>query len=135
MSRTSSRLRLSVTLVGLAASVTTGIAVAPAAFADSAPSPALVAQEQSRAEQMVSQKFPADAANEVAAFDSVITAESSWNPLAHNPHSTAAGLGQILGASTSDSYPDQLQEALNYMVTRYGDPIAAAAHEAFYGWY
>lgn len=66
------------------------------------------------------------------ALDSLLTRESSWNPLAQNPHSTAFGLFQFLnstwgtvgGTKTSD-YNLQLRYGFDYIRQRYGDPNRA----------
>lgn len=84
-------------------------------------------------------------AGQFPALNQVIQKESSWNPAAANPTSSASGLGQFL-TSTSQQYglgpvaanaspQDQLQAVVKYIQNRYGTPAAAAAHEAQYSWY
>jgi hypothetical protein len=65
-------------------------------------------------------------------FDSLVTRESGWNPLAQNPTSTAFGLGQFLnstwddvgGVKTSDPHM-QLEYLMRYIAQRYGNPEKA----------
>lgn len=64
----------------------------------------------------------------------LINGESSWNPRAKNPSSTAYGLGQFLdstwatvgGAKTSNA-AEQARLMMNYIAGRYGDPAKAWA--------
>lgn len=67
--------------------------------------------------------------------------ESGWNNTAQNPSSTAYGIAQFLdttwapyGPKTSDPAL-QIKYGLEYIKGRYGDPIAAWAHEESEGWY
>jgi TP901 family phage tail tape measure protein len=65
-------------------------------------------------------------------LDRLVTHESSWNPNAQNPTSSAYGLFQFLngtwgtvgGSKTSDPY-QQLVLGLRYIAQRYGNPSAA----------
>jgi hypothetical protein len=76
------------------------------------------------------------------AWDALINAESSWNPTAQNPTSTAYGLGQFLnstwsgvgGQKTSDP-ATQLQYMAQYIKNRYGDPVKALNWHASKNWY
>jgi SLT domain-containing protein len=69
------------------------------------------------------------------ALRSLISRESSWNPTAQNPNSTAFGLFQFLDstwggtgiAKTSDPGL-QTEAGLRYIRNRYGDPSAAWQH-------
>lgn len=76
-----------------------------------------------------------------AAWDALINAESSWNPSAQNPTSTAFGLGQFLngtwkpyGAKTADP-GTQLAYMARYIKDRYGDPIRALGFHGRENWY
>lgn len=69
---------------------------------------------------------------EYVCYDKLIFKESSWNPLAKNPKSTAFGLGQFID-STWDLVPqskttnpyDQLDAMFHYVENRYGDGCKA----------
>jgi hypothetical protein len=68
--------------------------------------------------------------------------ESSWNPTAQNPASSAYGIAQFLDSSwastgiakTSDGYR-QIDAGLIYIDSRYGSPCGAWAHSRSTGWY
>lgn len=72
----------------------------------------------------------------------IINKESSWNPNAQNPNSSAYGLFQFLdstwgaygGSKTSDPGA-QTDLGLKYIKQRYGNPEAARAFHQNYGWY
>jgi resuscitation-promoting factor RpfB len=77
------------------------------------------------------------------ALDKLWTRESGWNQYAHNP-SGAYGIPQSLpesklpaaGQRAGGSNPAaQIAWGLKYIHDRYGDPIAAWAHEESAGWY
>ncbi len=76
------------------------------------------------------------------ALDKLWTRESSWDNTARNPSSGAYGIAQFLdstwatvgGTKTSDPTL-QIQYGLKYIQQRYGDPLAAWAHETSAGWY
>lgn len=75
------------------------------------------------------------------AWDALINAESSWNPSAQNPTSTAFGLGQFLdstwksyGSKTADPAL-QLQYMAKYIEDRYGTPQKALAFHQNRNWY
>jgi hypothetical protein len=76
------------------------------------------------------------------ALNYVMMRESGYNSTAQNPTSSAYGMFQFLD-STWKSYgvsktSDPTQQAIGgdrYITARYGDPIAAAAHEQAYNWY
>jgi membrane-bound lytic murein transglycosylase MltF len=64
---------------------------------------------------------------EYVALHELIMRESSWNPEAQNPKSTAYGLGQFLdktwelvGIEKSDDFRIQLIAAHKYVIQRYG---------------
>lgn len=129
------RLRAATTVLGLVGCVAAGVAVAPSAFAATAPSAAPVVQEQAFARKIVSAEFPGQP-NQVQAFDNVVQHESTWNSKAVNPASGAAGLGQLEnGPGTDASYQTQLNATLHYMVQRYSTPDGAWAHEVAQNWY
>jgi len=75
------------------------------------------------------------------ALEELVRRESSWNPNAQNPTSTAFGLFQFLdatwknyGKKTSDPSA-QAQAGLAYIRDRYGSPSAALAHHDRKNWY
>jgi hypothetical protein len=68
--------------------------------------------------------------SELTALDRLIQAESSWNPNADNPTSTAAGLFQKLQSvhgPLEKNLDDQIRWGLNYIASRpdYGTPSRA----------
>ena len=75
----------------------------------------------------------------------LIQRESSWNPAAQNPHSTAWGLfqflnmhwgpGRYLPAGRGSSVDQQIQGGLRYIKDRYGVPSRAIAHHNRMNWY
>jgi len=77
-----------------------------------------------------------------AAIDRLIQKESSWNPNAQNPTSTAYGLFQFLNSTwgsvggTKTSNPGlQAQYGLQYVKNRYGTPTSALAFHNRNNWY
>jgi hypothetical protein len=67
-----------------------------------------------------------------AALDKLVTRESSWNPMAQNPTSTAFGLFQFLdstwgnyGHTKTKDPRAQILAGLDYIAQRYGDPNGA----------
>jgi hypothetical protein len=80
---------------------------------------------------------------EWTALNAVEMREAGYNLTAQNPTSDAYGLAQFInGASEYAQYggnsttaTGQITAMLNYIKSRYGDPIAAEAHEAAFGWY
>jgi hypothetical protein len=79
-----------------------------------------------------------------AAWNYVAMRESGWNQFARNPSSGAYGIPQALpesklpfaGQAAGGSNPmAQIGWMWNYMATRYGGPVGAAAHEAAFNWY
>jgi hypothetical protein len=76
------------------------------------------------------------------AIDWIINKESSWNPTAQNPSSTAYGLFQFLdttwaevGASKTDNPRLQAEAAAAYIKKRYTDPLGAKRFWEANGWY
>jgi hypothetical protein len=69
--------------------------------------------------------------------------EAGWNQFARNPSSGAYGIPQALppskmgaAANPPQSNPTaQIRWMIGYIQGRYGDPIAAAAHERAFNWY
>jgi hypothetical protein len=81
---------------------------------------------------------------ELEAWWQVISDESGGNPGATNPGSGAFGIGQFLGATYKEYLPfgagspnplDQLNAMAQYIHDRYGNPLAALAHENSCHWY
>lgn len=92
--------------------------------------------------QGVAKVYGWDSGANWAALDRLIAKESSWNPNAQNPTSTAYGLFQFLNgtwgstgvAKTSD--PGRQAEAgLRYIQSRYGNPVAALDFHNRNNWY
>jgi hypothetical protein len=72
------------------------------------------------------------------AFDRLIQKESSWNPNAANPTSSARGLGQKMTSihgPLEDSVEGQLGWVMNYIAGRYGDPVKALQFHLAHNWY
>lgn len=76
-------------------------------------------------------------------LDALVTQESSWNPKADNPTSTAYGLFQFLD-STAQNYAGknriinpykQVRKGLDYIKDRYKSPTAAWDFHQENGWY
>lgn len=74
----------------------------------------------------------------------LVARESSFNPNAKNPQSTAAGLFQFLDGTrknyggNSVDWSDPYQQAvagLKYIKDRYGDPVKALQHWDQKKWY
>lgn len=80
---------------------------------------------------------------EWTALNAVEQREAGFSLTATNPTSGAYGLAQFIdGASEYAQYggnsttaQGQITGMLNYIKSRYGDPIAAEAHEQAFGWY
>ena len=79
-----------------------------------------------------------------AAWNFVAMAESGWNNFARNPSSGAYGIAQALpptkypfaGQAAGGSNPTaQITWMWDYMMSRYGGPLGAQAHEAAFRWY
>jgi TP901 family phage tail tape measure protein len=89
----------------------------------------------------VASKYGWDGGSEWNALYALIQKESSWNPTAQNPTSSAYGLFQFLnstwgpyGGKTSNATL-QAQYGLRYIQGRYGDPIGAWAFHRAHNWY
>lgn len=77
------------------------------------------------------------------ALDNLFTRESGWSNTAENASSGAYGIAQALpptkypitGQKPISDPATQILWGLNYIRSRYGDPIGAWAHETSAGWY
>ena len=72
------------------------------------------------------------------ALDQLVSRESSWNPRAKNPSSSAAGLFQkmtSLHGPLESSVEGQAKWGLNYIRRQYGDPLKALFFHKNRGWY
>lgn len=76
------------------------------------------------------------------ALQQIVQKESSWNPNAQNPGSTAYGLFQFLdstwgsvGASKTSDPGAQAAAGMRYIQSRYGTPAAALAFHNSHGYY
>ena len=81
-------------------------------------------------------------AKEYEALQELIMLESSWNPDAQNPKSTAYGLGQLLdqtwdlvGIEKSADYRIQLIASHKYVMDRYGSWVKALEFRKANGYY
>ena len=82
-------------------------------------------------------------AAEWAALNNVEMREAGYSLTATNPSSGAYGMAQFINGPSeyaqyggnSTTYAGQATAMANYIAQRYGDPIAAWAHEQAYGWY
>ena len=71
-------------------------------------------------------------------IDWLVNKESSWNPKAANPTSSARGLFQkmtSLHGPVEDTVEGQARWGLNYIKRTYGNPAAARAHHQRSNWY
>lgn len=75
-------------------------------------------------------------------IDWLVNKESSWNPNAQNPTSTAYGLFQFLnstwkgtGIAKTNDPRLQTEAGFKYIASRYGDPSRAVAHHRAKNWY
>ena len=76
------------------------------------------------------------------ALETLVYKESSWNPNAQNPVSTAFGLFQFLdatwtgyGCTKSGDVEHQAECGLKYIAKRYGTPSKALEFHLYAGWY
>lgn len=60
--------------------------------------------------------------------------ESAWNPEADNPHSTAFGIAQMLGETSTDAFV-QIRNGLRYIEHRYETPCNAWEFWELNRWY
>lgn len=87
------------------------------------------------------------AAGEFDAVDWIFEHESSWNPKAKNPSSTARGIPQCLKQGSTDkctAHPfedydtnpkTQIKWGLEYIKNRYGSPSKAKSFWLSHNWY
>ena len=71
---------------------------------------------------------------EFKCFDKIISRESRWNYRANNPHSSAYGLGQMLGEKSKDAF-QQIVRSVAYGHHRYGTLCKAKAFHDRKGWW
>ncbi|MGZ1491320.1 phage tail tape measure protein [Brevibacterium sediminis] len=93
--------------------------------------PAVKAAVRKIAEQMGWGKYWGD-------IDWLVNKESSWNPNAANPSSSARGLFQkmtSLHGPVEDTVEGQARWGLNYIKSTYGNPAKARAHHQRSNWY
>lgn len=93
--------------------------------------PAVKAAVRKIAEQMGWGKYWGD-------IDWLVNKESSWNPNAANPSSSARGLFQkmtSLHGPVEDTVEGQARWGLNYIKSTYGTPAKARAHHQRSNWY
>lgn len=75
---------------------------------------------------------------EMPALIALWNQESGWNPYAANPLSNARGIPQNINgwsAYAPGDWANQIRWGESYIKTRYGDPLAAEAHELANQWY
>lgn len=75
---------------------------------------------------------------EMPALISLWNQESGWNPYAANPTSNARGIPQNINgwsAYAPGDWANQIRWGESYIHGRYGDPLAAWAHETAFNWY
>ena len=73
-----------------------------------------------------------------SALSKIISKESSWNPNAANPSSSARGLFQMIAANRKANYKDiggHTKDGLGYIRNRYGTPSNALAFHNRNNWY
>ena len=90
----------------------------------------------------VAQKYGWHVGPEWQALQRLIQKESSWNPNAKNPRSTAYGLFQFLdstwrsvGAAKTANPAQQAEAGLRYIKQRYGSPTRALQFHLRNNWY
>jgi len=68
-------------------------------------------------------------------LDELIFRESSWNPYADNPKSSAYGLFQVLKTKPGTRVPEQVKAGFDYIKHRYDTPCSALRFHNYKGWY
>jgi phage-related protein len=99
----------------------------------SAGSPSVVAAVKS-----VAARYGWDTGAEWDALSWIIGRESGWNPNAANPSTSARGLFQKMTSVHGPLEPTvagQAEWGLNYIRSRYGDPLGARSWWQSHGWY
>lgn len=134
------------TLSSLAGNMFTGIPPGGFKTGGAGGSTALAGGGSASANQALGQKMAAAlgwTGAEWAALNAVEMREAGWSTTATNASSGAYGIAQFISGpseyaqygGSSATAGGQIAGFLNYIKQRYGDPIAAEAHEAQYGWY
>jgi hypothetical protein len=76
---------------------------------------------------------------EWTSLNNIAMAESGWSDTVVNPNSSASGIAQKISGWSSDyqkgNAPQQIAWFLQYIKSRYGDPINAWAFHLRNGWY
>lgn len=88
--------------------------------------------------QNVAAEFGWGSGAEWSAVRSIVNKESSGDPNAKNPNSTASGLFQLIAANRTADYrdvPGHSRDGLGYIRNRYGTPSAALAFHNRNNWY
>jgi Transglycosylase SLT domain len=92
--------------------------------------------------QAVANRYGWGGGAEWSALDQLVEHESSWNPSAQNPTSTAYGLFQFLngtwagtGIGKTGDVNQQAEAGMRYIKNRYGSPAAAWAFWQKNHWY
>ncbi|MEU6771500.1 transglycosylase SLT domain-containing protein [Streptomyces sp. NPDC046759] len=120
--------------VAAVAAATAGMALTAA--------PAQAAPASASSAQAIAHKMIPDAA-QFDAFSKIVSHESGWNPSATNSSSGAYGLVQALpgskmasaGADWKTNPATQIKWGLDYMNSRYGNPVKAWSFWQANGWY
>lgn len=134
------------TLSSLAGNMFTGIPPGGFKSGGAGGSTAMAGGGSASANQALGQKMAAAigwTGAEWAALNAVEMREAGWSTTARNASSGAYGIAQFISGpseyaqygGSSATAGGQIAGFLNYIKERYGDPIAAEAHEAQYGWY
>ena len=99
------------------------------------------AANKALAQKMAQQMYGWGGGEWTQGLDPLWTQESGFNNKAQNPTSTAFGIAQFLDSTWGSYGPKtsnpgkQEKYGLEYIKGRYGDPLAAEAHERAYNWY
>jgi hypothetical protein len=121
-----------------------GYSEGPAAGETSIYTPIPGGTQAEKAEVLAISKTEGWGVDGALAWEHVIEDESGWNPTATNPTSGAFGIGQFLGATKTEYAPEgsessnpveQIKAMGDYIKNRYGNPLAALAHENTDHWY
>lgn len=88
--------------------------------------------------QNIASKFGWGQGKQWQALDWLVSKESSWNPRAANPTSSARGLFQQMTSvhgPVASSVAGQAKWGLDYILGRYGSPLKAVQHWKQHNWY